>query len=173
MNKNISVIAIKLFGVYLGFSFIRSIHSAILMLFMKKSDFIPSQTPYFIITIAYLLIYLTIAILFIFKTKLILKLLNLPYEKTKNIVENFKPFAFSLGLILIGLYFLFSALPYLISYGITFISGTALTTTYSGFIWWTRCGEKIITVILSFILIIKSNAIGTYLIEIINKNSQP
>jgi uncharacterized membrane protein (DUF485 family) len=173
MNKNIATIAVKLFGVYLGFSFIRSIPSAILILFMKKSDFMPDQTPYFIITIAYLLIYLAIAILFIFKTELILKLLNFPYEKTEDLCESIKPFALSLGLILIGLYFLFSSLPYLISYGITFIPGTALTTTYSGSVWWTKFGEKLITVILSLILIIKSNIIGTYLIQIINKNSQP
>ena len=94
MNKNISVIAIKLLGIYLGFSFIRSIPSAMLILFMKKSDFMPDQTPYFIITIAYLLIYLAIAILFIFKTEIILKLLNLPCENTESTPKGSRERAF-------------------------------------------------------------------------------
>lgn len=168
MNNNISIIAIKLFGVYSGFTFICSIPSAMLLLFMEKRN-IPDQLPYFIITTAYLLIYLAVALLFIFKTQLVIKLLSLADEKTEDVTESIKPFALLIGLILIGLYFLFSSLPYIISYGITFIPGTPLSMTYSGSIFWTRCGEKIITAILSLILIAKSKAIETYLSRIINK----
>ena len=172
MNTNISLIAIKLFGVYLGFSFFRSLPEAMFLLFMKKSDAMPSLLPYYIITIVYLLIYLSVALLFIFKTHSLIKLLNLPDEKTEVFTESLKNPVLLIGLILIGLYFLFSSLPFIISFGITFIPGTPLNMRYSGSDLWARCGEKFITAILSLILIAKSKAIGAYLLRIISKDSQ-
>jgi hypothetical protein len=132
MNKNISAIAIKLFGIYIGFSFIRLTPSLLVIFLIDTTDFMQDKLTYSIINIAYLLIYLVVSFLFIFKTQLVLKIFRFPDENKEDIYENLKPFALSLGLILIGLYFLLSSLPYLILYVMSLLPETVFTAPYTG-----------------------------------------
>ena len=167
MNKNIASIAIKLFGVYIGFSFIQLSPSLFFLLFLTNSG-LQVQLTYILVNSAYLVIYFLIAFLFIFKTQLIIKLFKFPDEgaSTEELYKNLKPFALSIGLNLIGVYFLISSLPYLILYIISF------TKFNTGTITWLQCGAKVITSVLSFLLILKSKSIETYLLKIMNRNSQ-
>ena len=163
MNKSISAIAIKLFGVYIGFSFITLLPS-LFMLFSINTGMKDQQWSSILIIIAYLLIYLIVAFAFIFKTQFIIRLFKFPDESKDDFYKDLKPSQLSIGLILIGIYFLIYSLPYLILYIISF------TKFNTGSITWAQCGAKVITSILSTLLILKSKAIEAYLLKKMNRN---
>jgi hypothetical protein len=171
MTRNISTIAIKLFGIYALFRLISYTPIAfsipLMLRVCRTSDLLTAIS----ILLGYALIHLTVAFLFIFKTNFILKLFKFPEEEEQeNIDVKIKPFALSLGLMLIGIYFFISYCGCITKSLLLLFRENSYTTDTSG--WWIKYISEIVVMLGSLFLIFKNKAIADFLIRRTNKAPQ-
>jgi hypothetical protein len=169
MNKRqVLDIVLVIFGLYLLMYFFQSIVPTIFFVFLQKEQFFSRGLHIFMMGL-YSLLILAPSAIFLFKRDKLITMLIGKSEQKESLQTNSMPCYGKLAfwIQILGLYYLISSVARAIPRLTVVISRSY---HYSAkYFWWQEMGSYIVTIIIAFLLIWKSEAIANFLKKITTK----